>query len=444
MTRTITPIQILLLGFIVLILFGTLLLWLPVSARAPQETTFIDALFTVTSAVSTTGLVVVDTGTHYSTFGQIVILLLFQIGGLGYMTFITLVSLGIGARFTMAERLLLTESIAKPTSVEIRKFVKAVIAFTMVFELIGSALLTMVFVQRMPLADAIYSAVFHSVSAFCTAGFSLYADSFTAYADNGAANAIIALITMAGGIGFFVLYDMASFSRRLFRRDHPYRLSDHSKLALILSGALMASGTIALFLIEGSTKQPPSFIDRLLTASFQALSASTTTGFNTVDIGSMHPLSLVYIIILMFIGASPGGTGGGIKTTTFGIILLFIRSVLTNHEDVSAFRRTIPTSTVNRALGIGLLAALYLAVVVIALSVSEESSLLSIVFEATSALGTVGLSTGVTPTLSGTGKMLIIITMLIGRVGPLAIGYSLVGRFEPKRYAYPTGNVMVG
>jgi trk system potassium uptake protein len=442
--KIITPIQTLLLGFIVLILLGSILLWLPVSATQDQSTSFIDALFTAASAVTTTGLVVVDTGSHYTLFGQLVILLLFQIGGLGYMLFIALISFGIGTGFTIGGRLVFTESVARPITIEIKKFVKAVFLYAAAFEFAGATLLTLVFLSRLSFVEAVYSAIFHSVSAFCTAGFSLYADSFTAYANSLPANAVIAFVTIGGGIGFFVLYDITSVWRRFIRSQYPMKLSDHSKLVLLVSFLLMATGTFALFLIEGDDNATSNFSDRFLTASFQALSASTTTGFNTVDIGSMHSLSLVYIIVLMFIGASPGSTGGGIKTTSFGIIFLFIRSVLTNRPEVSAFRRTIQTSTVHKALGLALLASLYLTILVLSLSISEQSSLLAIIFEATSALGTVGLSTGVTPTLTTTGKILIIITMFIGRVGPLAIGYSLVGKPRSKTYSYPTGNVMVG
>lgn len=441
MKSTLTPIQALLFGFVLLILAGTALLSLPISAAEGKSTPVVDALFTATSAVSTTGLVTLDTGSQYSLFGQSVVLVLFQVGGLGYMVFILLMTLGVGARFTITGRMLFTESIARPSTITVRKFIKAVIVFTVFFELLGTAAFAAVFMQRMPAGEALYSGLFHSVSAFCTAGFSLYADSFTGYAGHVWLNAATAIVTIAGGIGFFVLYDVANLCRRIVRRQHPQKLSDHSKLVLVITGVLMVGGTILLFLLEDT---PAPVTDRFLTASFQAISASSTTGFNSVDIGKMQGLSLVLITALMFIGASPGSTGGGIKTTSFGIILLFVRSVLLNRENVSAFRRTIMMKTVNKALGIGLLASFHFGLLVLVLSFSEELSLLQIAFEAASALGTVGLSTGVTPALSVTGKICIIITMLIGRVGPLAIGYSLVGRADTKSYSYPTGNVMVG
>lgn len=444
MHKILTPIQTVLLGFMVLILLGAFLLWLPVSAAQGESTSFIDALFTAASAVTTTGLVVLDTGSHYSRFGQLVILALFQIGGLGYMLFIALVSFGIGTGFTIGGRLVFTESIARPTTIEIKKFVKAVFLFTGIFEIAGIVLLTPVFLDRLSFVEAVYSALFHSVSTFCTAGFSLNSDSFTVYGTNVTANAAIALLAIGGGIGFFVIYDITKVVRRFISRQFPIALSDHSKLVLLVSFFVMATGTVALFLVEADKNASYHDGDRLLIASFQALSASTTTGFNSVDIGSLHSLTLLYLIVLMFIGASPGSTGGGIKTTSVGIIVLFIRSVLTNRPDVTAFSRTIQTSIVHKALGLALLASLYLTIVVLALSISEEGSLLAIAFEAMSALGTVGLSTGLTPTLTTTGKVLIMITMFIGRVGPLAIGYSLVGKPRSRNYAYPKGNVMVG
>ncbi|MEW6194247.1 MAG: TrkH family potassium uptake protein [Bacteroidota bacterium] len=443
MLKKLTPVQTLLLGYIALILVGALLLSLPFSSSKNQYTPFIDTLFTATSAVSTTGLGVVDTGTHFSLTGQIIILVLFQIGGLGYMIFIALISLGVGSRFSISSRKLLTESMARPTSIEIKKFVKAVIFFTFAFELFGAIVLTVIFLQKMPVVDAVYSAVFHSVSGFCTAGFSLYSDSFTAYSFDMLANVVIAIITIAGGIGFFVLYDVAKYFSNIFKRRNPFKLTVHSKLVLTVSFFLMTIGTIVIFFLEAANTTT-SLADRLLTASFQALSASTTTGFNTIDIGKMYQLSLVVIILLMFIGASPGSTGGGIKTSTFGIIVLFIKKVITNRQEVHVFRRSIDDTTVNKALGITLIGVFYMVFVVVILSLTEKFSLLQIIFEATSALGTVGLSMGITSQLTFIGKALIILTMLIGRVGPLAIGYSLIGKVKTQNFSYPSGNVMTG
>lgn len=441
MTKAITPTQTLLSGFVFLTAIGTILLLLPVAAAEGRTVTFIDALFMSASAVTTTGLITVDTGSHLSFFGHNVLLMLIQVSGLGYMIFIVLLALGVGGRFTIGERLLFSESIAKPTSFHIRKFIKSIIVFTALFELFGALGLGFYFAQRMPLGEAAFSAVFHSVSAFCTAGFSLYTDNLTAYADHFMVNAIVSIVAVAGGIGFFVLYDAANLIRGILRHNHPLKLSDHTKLVFVMTALLMVTGGIMLFLFEGSRQSTG---EGIITAFFQAISASSTTGFNTVDIGAMSMTSLLVITGLMFIGASPGSTGGGIKTTSFGIILLFILSVLTNRPGVSAFRRTIAMSTVARALGIGCMAALFLSVASLVLVATEGPQLMQVVFEAVSAFTNTGLSTGITPSLSVSGKLVIIVIMLIGRVGPLAIGYTLLGRIEPKRYSYPTGDVMVG
>ncbi len=444
MKKNFTTIQTLLIGYIIIILAGALLLWLPFSVTDGHETAFVDALFTATSALSTTGLATVDTGTHFSMVGQLIILILIQIGGLGYMIFIGLIIYGFRTQFSINGRILFTESIARPKLMQIKKFIKAVILFTFFFEFSGAVGLFIVFIQRIPFQEAVYSAVFHSVSAFCTAGFSIYSDSFTAYANEITANSIIAIITIAGGIGFFVLYDLTDYFRRFVKRQQPSYLTDHSKLVLIISVILMVSGTFILFIVDDNTNRNLSMFDRFLTASFQAISASTTTGFNTVDIGSISSISLMFIVFLMFIGASPGSTGGGIKTTSFGIIFLFLRSLLTNRKVVSVFQRSIETTTLHKGLGLALMAGIYLMVIVFLMSINDRFSLLQVIFETASALGTVGLSMGITPGLDTSGKIIITITMLIGRVGPLALGYSLAGRYEPKKFVYPNGTVMIG
>ncbi len=444
MYKKATPIQILVLGYIILTIIGGVILCLPISSGKYEYTPFIDALFTAASAISTTGLGVVDTGSHFSIFGQIIILILIQIGGLGYMVFIAVVSFGIGARFSINGSRLLTESIARPSNIEIKKFIKAVILFTIIFESVGALLLTKVFVRHFPIIESIYSAVFHSISAFCTAGFSLYPDSFIQYADDMFVNVTIAIITIAGGIGFFVLYDLWKYFVNKAKHNYPVKLSDHTKLVLIVTFGLMIVGTIVLFFSEGYLNNTSSITEELLKSSFQSISASSTTGFNSIDIGSMREISLLSLIILMFIGASPGSTGGGIKTSTFGMLLLFLKKVIMNRESLTAFRRTIPESTANKAIGLTLFALVYTILIVFVLAAVEKFSLIQIFFETTSALGTVGLSMGITSSLSLTGKILIIVTMLVGRVGPLAIGYSLVGRTKNQKHNYPIGNMLAG
>jgi trk system potassium uptake protein TrkH len=444
MKKKITPVQTLLMGYIVLTIAGAVLLTFPVSSSQNTSTSFVDALFTAASAISTTGLAVLDTGKYYSTFGQLVILLLIQIGGLGYMIFVAFIAIAAGYRFSLNGKQIFNESIARPGSLEIKKFVKAVVLFTLTFEFIGAVVLTVVFLDRGTLIDSAYSGIFHSISAFCTAGFSLYSDSFMSYSQNLLAHGIVALITIAGGIGFFVLYDLYKFVINRAKGIKPIRLSNHSKLVLSVTFALMFFGTVILFFSESSNSVNFSILHRILNASFQTISASSTTGFNSIDIGSMRAFSLFIIIILMFIGASPGGTGGGIKTSTFGIVVLFLKKVITNRDEVSVFKHTIGETTVNRALAITFISFLYLITIVALLLLTQGFSLLQIAFETASALGTVGLSMGITASLTTSGKLLIILTMIVGRVGPLAIGYSLVGKIKTVKYAFPQGNVMTG
>lgn len=444
MKKRITPVQFLSIGYIVIALLGALILCMPFSSQENKTTPFLDALFTSASALSTTGLGVVDTGTHYSTLGQIVIIIIIQIGGLGYMIFVAFIAIAAGYRFSLNGKQVFNESIARPGSLEIKRFVKAVILFTVGFELFGAFILTIVFLDKQNLINAVYSGIFHSISAFCTAGFSLYSDSFMAYYRSLTANIIVAIITIAGGIGFFVLYDLFKYCVDIIKGKRPVKLSDHTKLVLTVTFILMFLGTVILFFTESSNSKNFSFSERILTASFQTISASSTTGFNSVDIGSMKIISLLILVLLMFIGASPGSTGGGIKTSTFGIVVLFLKKVITNRDEVTAFKHSIGEATVNKALAITFISLFYLITIISLLLVTENYSLLQITFETASALGTVGLSMGITPTLSSSGKLLIIITMIVGRVGPLAIGYSLVGKIKSIKYSFPQGNVMTG
>jgi len=438
-----TPSQSLLLGFILIILVGAFLLTLPIASSKGISQCFIDALFTATSAVTTTGLVVVDTGSFYSLFGQIVILILFQIGGLGYMIFIVLIVLGLGGRLSFGSRLLLRESLKRPTSVDMIKFVKMIVIFAAFFEIVGASLLSFYWMQYFPVSQAIYTGVFHSVSGFCTAGFGLFSDSLSSYQGSIFLNLVIVVICMAGGIGFFVLYDIYGFCGKLFTSQKHHPISVHTKLALIPSITIMAIGTGVIFLAEKGLQLLP-LGKGLVSSAFQSISASTTTGFNTINIGALSSTSLFTIIVLMFIGASPGGTGGGIKTTTFGTMLIFLFSLLTGREDVNIFKKRIPIKTINEAFAIGLISILWVILSTAILTSIENTTFLNILFETVSAFGTVGLSTGITSNLSIIGKVVLSITMLIGRMGSLVIGFSLIGRPRPVSFRYAEAEILIG
>lgn len=438
-----TPAQSLLLGFTLLTLAGALMLSLPISAAGDASIPFLDAFFTASSAVTTTGLVVVDTGSAYSFLGQLVILALFQLGGLGYMLFVVYIAFLLGAGPSLKAGLVVKESVAGVRLGGLKEFVRSILLFTLVFEGLGAAILTAFWAGQFPLLRAAYIGIFHSVSAFCTAGFSLFADSFTAARDRPFVHLTIALVTFAGGIGFFVLADLWGYARGRLRRKARQRLSVHTRLALVISAILIFGGSLILFVAERITTPTPIRM-AVFDASFQAISASTTTGFNTVDIGKMTATGLFAMIVLMFIGIGSGGTGGGIKVTTLGVAVASVATLVRGSQDTVVFGRRMPLDTVYRALTIGLLATLLVVMVTLVLTLTERSPFLPILFEVVSAFGTVGLSAGITPALSPAGKILISMTMLIGRLGPLGVGFALVGKPRRTLFRYVEGEVFVG
>ncbi len=441
---TVSPHRLLLIGFISIIIIGAFLLSLPAATSSGSSQPFIDALFTATSAISTTGLTVVDLGSFYSPFGQIVILTMIQIGGLGYMIFIVLVISGLGVRLSLSGKLILRESLTSPPYEEIVRFSKMVIFVTFAFEFLGAVVLGLYWMREFSVKHAIYLGIFHSVSAFCTAGFSLFPNNLCAYRDSVVVNATLGILCIGGSIGFIVIYDIyyAIFGKPK-QDEPPKRLLAHTKLVLIMLPTLLIIGFLLIYISEWSTPMP-SLKDRFLTSAFQAISASTTTGFNTLDTGTMKTMGLTAMVLLMYIGASPGGTGGGVKTTTFGLMISSIVSVVSMHDELIMFGRHISSRTRDKAFVICVIAVLLIMLDVLILSVTENASFLEIVFETVSAFGTVGLSAGITPSLSMTGKIILSATMLIGRVGPLAIGYSIRGKCRLVPIKYPEGVMLVG
>ncbi len=439
-----SPSQSLATGFAVITIVGALLLQLPVASTAGERQRFADAFFTASSAVTTTGLGVVDTGTYYSLFGQLVIFALFQLGGLGYMVFIALVAFVAGQRLSVRVGITLQESIAGLERSQQREFVRCVFVYTIVCEALGALLLTLHWLPQYSVPRALYYGVFHSVSAFCTAGFALFSTSFISDRDNVLVNVTIGAVTLAGAVGFFVLRDLVTYVRMAANQQYPRRLSLHTRIVLASSLGLALAGTVFIVLLEPPELAGAAWPQRVASASFQALSASTTTGFNSVDVGAMRATSLLALIILMFIGASPGGTGGGIKTTTFAAIVLDAVAVLRGGEDAVAWRRRLSQQTVRRAVVITSLALLLVALDLLVLTVTERASFLQLLFEVTSAFATVGLSTGITGSLTVVGKWVIAITMLVGRVGPLAIGFALLSRPQHARVRYADDQLFIG
>ncbi|MCX6999144.1 MAG: hypothetical protein NT106_02435, partial [Candidatus Sumerlaeota bacterium] len=290
---------------------------------------------------------------------------------------------------------------------------------------------------------SIYLGLFHSISAFCTAGFCLFPDSLMPYKNSILVNMTISLVSLAGGIGFFVLMDLFQAGKYRMTRKVRFRLSLHSRLALIVTTSLLVAGTVIL-LGAGKWDSSVKFPQRFMEASFQTISASTTDGYNTVNIGALTPSCLVMLILLMFVGASPGSTGGGIKTTTLGVLLLSIRSQLRGQSDTNFFGRRIPQEIIGKAYSVFFLFVAVIIADLLLLCVTERVSFLQILFETMSALGNTGLSMGITSQLSDVGKFALTVTMFIGRVGPLTIGLAMIGQLKQARFRYPEEHVFVG
>lgn len=428
-------------GFAAMIVLGALLLMLPVSSRSGQFTPFVDALFTATSAVCVTGLVVLDTGTHWSPFGQGVILALFQIGGFGFMTSTTLLMMAIGRRIGLRERLLIGEAMGVSRPGGLVRIVRRIAIFTFLAEGIGVIVLFPRFLADSPPVTALWRAVFHSVSAFNNAGFDILGNfrSLQGYAGDNVLVGAVAILIILGGISYLVVDDML-VTRSL------KRLSTDSKVVLVTTLSLLTLGTLAILLAEWSkpaTIGGLSLPQRLLGAFFQS-ATSRSAGFSVVDVGKMAELSLFFTMFLMFVGGASGSTTGGIKVGTFAVLVITALSTLRGKEYTGAFGREFIDQNIHRALALVMFYLGLIGAAVLALSITEQFGLVNLLFEATSALGTVGLSTGITPELSAAGRLIITASMFVGRLGPLALVSALVQRQRPAEYRYPKAMVRIG
>lgn len=432
------PSQTIIAGFALIILAGAILLSLPSASADGRPTPFLTALFTATSATCVTGLVVVDTADHYSLFGQLVIMFLIQVGGLGYMTVATLMAIAIGRRIGLRERLVLQEAHNLYSVGGIVRFTRNVILMTMAIEGAGAILLAARWVPEFGWGRGVYYGVFHSISAFNNAGFDLMGQfrSLTGYAGDLTINAVIMALIVVGGLGFTVLTDLAT----------PRRISLHAKIVLTTTAALIVLGAALVLLLEFSnqaTLGPLAAGRRVLAALFQSVTPRTG-GFNTVTIGELRDPTLMLIITLMFIGASPGGTGGGIKTTTFVAPLAVILSMLRGRPDPELFHRRLPPVVVYKAVTIALVAVAFVVTMGTLLSFIERMPFIQALFEVVSAFGTVGLSTGITPSLSAAGRILVMLTIFTGRVGLLTVAFALTRRQQPANIRYPEERIYVG
>jgi trk system potassium uptake protein TrkH len=419
------PVRAVTLGYLSYVIVGWVLLCLPF-AHATRVITGLDALFTATSALSTTGLTTVSTGNDYNLFGQIIIVLLIQLGGIGYMTFGSFVMLSRSSMLSERRRQIGETVFSMPREFRIDKFIRSVVTFTLITEASGAIALFLAF-TRAGISDPLWSSIFHAVSAFCTAGFSLYDTSFVSMRSDFWINSIIGILSYLGAIGFIVFVDAW---RTIIGKTSGLTLT--SKVILVTTLWLSVIGFFLFFIGEPSITQLP-LPDRLLASAFQVMTAITTVGFNTIDTGALSHASLFLVILLMVIGASPSGTGGGLKTTTFSALFGIMRSAVLGRKKISFWGRPIPEERVRAAVAsfgfyvITLILGSYL------LALTESFGFEKLIFEAASALGTVGLSTGITAQLSAIGKLIIVFLMFVGRLGPLVFGIAL---FLPSRHTH--------
>jgi trk system potassium uptake protein TrkH len=435
-------------GFLVVILAGTLLLLLPWSTSDGSWNSPLTALFTATSAVCVTGLIVVDTGSFYSPLGEGIILLLIQVGGLGYMTATTLLLLLMGRRLGLRDRLAIQQSMDTAELAGARSLVISIILMTLIIEITGIFCLLPTFIDDYGMGYGLWLAIFHSISAFNNAGFSLFSDSLVQYARYPWINIVITALVILGGIGYQVIMEAFMWARdRLQGCRERVVFSLHFKVVSTTTLVLLAIGTLALFATEFDN--PATLGDaiplmKFLMAWFQSVIARTA-GFNSIDIGSMEDASLFIVIALMFIGASPGSTGGGIKTTTIRILFAGTRMVLQGKEEVLCYQRQIPASRVLKAIGVVVgSGAMVIGITTIVSITNPDLNFISILFESVSAFATVGLSTGITAQLAPLAQFAIIFTMYTGRVGILLFMAAMLGDPKPSSIQYPEEDLLVG
>ena len=447
-----SPAQALMAYYAAAILAGAILLSTPLAVvGAPLS--FLDALFTATSAQCVTGLAVVDTGTRLSWFGQAVVLLLIQVGGLGITTFSVYLFIYLRVGVSSRGRWIINETLLHTPIGSWRELVTDIVVMTVIIETTGALLLSVSFVPSMGLGPGLYCAIFHSISAFCNAGFSLFSDSLTGFRDDAVVNLTIMALIVLGGIGFLVIRELLQFlSSRRHRRSHRINLSLHTKIVLTTTAFLILFGAVAVYLLERrDALEGMSMMEGVWTAMFQSVSARTA-GFNTLDLNMFRVPTLFLMIFLMFVGASPGSAGGGVKTTTLALFYAVFTSRISGNPNTSLFRRTIPDDAITKALALVLLAAVLVGFALFALLIvqapdyahEQHREFLSYLFEVFSAFGTVGLSIGATAKLNTLGKSIIIFLMFAGRVGLLTLAFAIAGRKRHYAGRYAEENIMIG
>jgi trk system potassium uptake protein TrkH len=436
------------ISFLSIIFTGAVLLSLPWAAQGSRLSP-VDALFTSVSATCVTGLTVINIARELTLFGQLVVLVQIQLGGLGIMTFSTFFLFLLGKRITIREREVLDSTLSYSPEPNIRRVLLRIMVLVFSLEVAGWGVLTLFWHRTFGLARALYYGLFHSVSAFCNAGFSLFSTSFEEYRHLWIFNLVIMVLIVLGGLGFVVLLEI----RKRFRYRQGRRFSFHTRVVLSVALFLIVSGTAAIFFVERPhTLKEMSCTEGILASLFQSITARTA-GFNTLPVGSLTNASCFILMFLMFFGAAPGSCGGGVKITTFGILAAMFWARVRGKEEPHLFNRRIPGETVGKVMAIILFSVLVLSLVFFGLLVTEEwarspessrGDFIELLFESFSAFGTVGLSMGITQQLSTAGRLLIILLMFVGRLGPLTLAVALTGSDQDGGYRYPRGEIMVG
>ena len=440
--KELRPTHVLAYGFLILIFLGGFLLSMPFSSTSGEMTHFVDALFTATSALCVTGLTVVETASHWSPIGKLIILMLIQIGGMGIMATVSIGIFAAGSRISLQSRFIMKESLDETGISGVVRLTRAVLFFTFVLEIIGAFFLTLAFSTHMPMGQAMSYGIFHSVSAFCNAGFDIIgADSLILYGSNWAVILPIMLLIVIGGLGFTVLLDLKAYKKRK-------RLSLHSKLVLIISGILILLGTTVFYFLEynnSATMADMGVTEKFAHSLFQSVTARTA-GYATMDQGKLKESSLLMTNILMFIGGSPASTAGGIKTTTLGVLLFAVFSMIKGKRDTELLKRSISYDTLRKALTLLMIGMILVLSVSFILSITEEGIPLNhLIYETISALGTVGLSVGITSKLSNLSKFLLMLLMYFGRVGPITMMVVIARRIESRDLIhYPKERIHIG
>lgn len=442
MQSFVNPARLIPIGFAALVMIGTLLLSLPAASAHGHSVGILDALFTATSAVCVTGLVVLDTGTDFSLFGQIVIMVLIQIGGLGFMTFGVLFAVLLGKQIGLKQRLMIQQATNAFSTQGLVKLSLNIFLIAFVLESVAMVTLALHWTPDIGWKRAWYHGAFYAVSSFNNAGFALRADSLSPHVGDPVVNIVVISLFIIGGLGFIVVTD-------ILRKRTWHRFSLNTKLVLSASLIAVLFGTSFVLLAEWNnpaTLGPLSFTEKIWAALFQGL-MPRSAGYNTIDIGGLTAATQFVFIMLMFIGAASGSTGGGIKINTFAILMLCLYSVVRGRSEIHAFRKKISFEMAFRALAVIMISLGIVVFLTILLTITEHGSsttFLAIFYESVSAFGTVGSSMGLTPHLSPEGKVIVVITMYIGRLGPLALAFALARKNKPTKYSYPEEKVLIG